>query len=562
MTIQVQQQASANKKYRGFTPISLANRTWPSRVITSAPEWCSVDLRDGNQALVIPMDGAKKRRMWDALVAIGFKQIEVGFPSASDTEFGFIRTLIDDHLIADDVTIQVLTPARQPHIRRTFEALAGVKRAVVHLYNSTSTVQRKVVFGMDRQEVMALAVQGASWMVEEAARFPDTDWVFEYSPESFTGTEMDFARDICNAVLAVWQPTPHNKAIINLPATVEMATPNVFADQVEWMAQNIEPRDGVILSVHPHNDRGTAVAAAELAMMAGADRVEGTLFGNGERTGNVDIVTLALNLYTQGVDPNLNVGEGGVAVDSIAAMTAECTGISVHPRHPYAGELVYTAFSGSHQDAIRKGLKKQAQDTPWDVPYLPIDPADVGRDYTAVVRVNSQSGKGGAAFLLERDKGINLTKPWQIALGAEVKKATDESGVELSGDDIWGLFKQRYVNRTGAIALAEHRHQVSQMDDKDGTVSVDAEVIHNGNVATIHGTGCGPLDAFADGVSRMIGSSVVIDDYREQALGHGADAKALALVTVRVGNSSPMLGAGVDQDITRAAFMSLLSAVA
>jgi len=557
MSVPAQQQQTSGK-YRGFTPVPMETRHWPGKVISQAPEWCSVDLRDGNQALVTPMDAAKKRRMWDLLLAMGFKQIEVGFPSASETEFGFIRTLIDDNLIPEDVTIQVLTPARQPHIRRTFGALTGVKRAVVHLYNSTSTLQREVVFAMDQGQVTDLAVQGATWMVEEAARFPDTEWVFEYSPESFTGTELDFAADICNQVLAVWRPTPEHPSIINLPATVEMATPNVFADQVEWMASHLVPRDGVILSVHPHNDRGTAVAAAELALMAGADRVEGTLFGNGERTGNVDIVTLALNLYTQGIDPQLNLGAKGVPVDDVVSVAEDCTGINVSPRHPYAGSLVFTAFSGSHQDAISKGLKKQTSDAPWGVPYLPIDPTDVGRSYGAVVRVNSQSGKGGAAVLMERSTGVDLPKPWQIALGAEVKKATDDSGSELSGDDIWQLFKNRFVNRCGAIALTDARHRVTETESG---VSVEAEVLNNGADATIHGNGTGPLDAFAAGISQMIGASVEIDDYRGQALGHGADAQALALVTVRVGGKGPMLGAGVDQDITRAALMALVSAL-
>ncbi|MBI5137578.1 MAG: 2-isopropylmalate synthase [Nitrospirae bacterium] len=546
---------TAADKYTPFPPVALADRRWPSRAITHAPAWCSVDLRDGNQALVTPMDAAKKRRMWDLLVDMGFGQIEVGFPSASDTEYGFVRQLIDGGLIPDGVTVQVLTPARQPHIRRTFEALAGARRAIVHLYNSTSTVQREVVFGMDREQVTALAVRGARWMAEEAARHPGTEWVFEYSPESFTGTEPDFAAHVVNAVLDVWRPTADRPAIVNLPATVEMATPNVFADQVEWLARHIARRDAVILSVHPHNDRGTAVAAAELAMMAGAQRVEGTLFGNGERTGNVDIVTLALNLHTQGIDPGLEVAD----VDRIAAIAAGCTGIGVHPRHPYAGELVFTAFSGSHQDAIRKGLAAQAQGAPWRVPYLPIDPADVGRDYKAVVRVNSQSGKGGAAFLLERGRGIDLPRPWQIDLGARVKQATDPSGTELDADGIWELFSAAYVNVRAPWAMGPRRHTAAEAGP--GRVRIDASLSRNGRTVTVSGHGAGPVAAFADALAGVLGVTPVVDDYREQALGTGADATALALVTARLGDGPATLGAGVDADITRAALLALLAAV-
>ncbi len=540
-------------KYSPPHPTPVAARRWPDRVISRAPVWCSVDLRDGNQALVTPMDGAKKHRMWQMLVAMGFKQIEVGFPSASDTEYAFIRRLIDGGMIPHDVTVQVLTPARQPHIRRTFEALAGVRRAVVHLYNSTSTLQREVVFRMDRQQVIDLAVQGAGWMVEQAARFADTDWRFEYSPESFTGTEPEFAVQICNAVLDVWQPTPDRKAIINLPATVEMTTPNVFADRVEWMGDHLARREAVVLSVHPHNDRGTAVAAAELALMAGADRVEGTLFGNGERTGNVDIVTLALNLHSQGVDPELRLDD----IDAVVQTAEACTGIAVHPRHPYAGELVYTAFSGSHQDAIRKGLGQQADGAPWRVPYLPIDPKDVGRDYAAVVRVNSQSGKGGAAFLLERERGVTLPRPWRIALGEQVKQAADRRGDELSGDDIWTLFLDRFANKTGRLTLAAPRHSVTETDDG---VRLETRVVWQGRAVTVGGLGRGPLDAFANGLSALSGLPVVVDDYREQSLDHGADATALALVTVRVGDGPPRFGAGLDRDITRAALQAVAAA--
>jgi 2-isopropylmalate synthase len=411
-------------KYTAFKPVAIDNRTWPSRVISAPPTWCSVDLRDGNQALIEPMDGPRKRRMFDMLVKIGFKEIEVGFPAASQTDFDFVRELIDNELIPDDVTVQVLTQARPELIARSFEALRGARRAIMHLYNSTSTVQRRVVFKLPRSGIVDIAVKGAGWVRDYAEKQRDTEWVFEYSPESFTGTELEFALEICDAVNEVWQPTPARKTILNLPATVEMATPNIYADQIEWFGRHVANRDSVIISVHPHNDRGTGVAAAELAVMAGAERVEGTLFGNGERTGNVDVVTLALNLYTQGVNPGLDFAN----INEAARCAESCNQLPIHPRHPYVGDLVFTAFSGSHQDAIKKGLAARADSDVWDVPYLPIDPSDLGRSYDSIIRVNSQSGKGGVAYLLERDHQLVLPRRLQIEFSQVVQAAADATG--------------------------------------------------------------------------------------------------------------------------------------
>src|ERR1700726_2980373 len=441
-------------KYRPFSPIDLKDRTWPSRVISAPPSWCSVDLRDGNQALIEPMDGARKRRMFDMLVKIGFKEIEVGFPAASQTDFDFVREIIERNQIPDDVTIQVLTQARPELIARTYESLKGARRAVVHVYNSTSVAQRRVVFRLDRAGIIDIAVPGAEAVREHALRDRGTEWVFQYSPESFTGTELEFAVEICDAVNAVWEPTPQRKSILNLPATVEMATPNVYADQIEWFLRHVRRRDSLILSVHPHNDRGTAVAAAELAVMAGAQRIEGTLFGNGERTGNVDIVTLSLNLYSQGIDPRLVITD----IDEIVRTVEHCNQLPVHPRHPYAGELVHTAFSGSHQDAIKKGFEALAKrnDELWEVPYLPIDPKDVGRSYEAVIRVNSQTGKGGVAYLLKADHGLELPRALQVEFSRIVQDWTDRTGKEASSADIWTMFCQRYFGE-GDIDLVEYR---------------------------------------------------------------------------------------------------------
>ena len=438
-----------SKKYQPFAGVALPDRQWPSRTITAAPAWCSVDLRDGNQALIEPMDAERKLRLWKLLVALGYKEIEIGFPAASQTDYDFARKLIDENLIPDDVTVQVLTQAREPIIRRTFDAIVGVKRAIVHLYNSTSTTQRRVVFGMDRAGIRDIAVKGAALIRECAAARPQTDWVFQYSPESFTATELDFAAEICDAVNDVWQPTPQRKVIINLPSTVELTTPNVYADQIEWMSRALARRDSIVLSVHPHNDRGCGVASAELALLAGAERIEGCLFGNGERTGNVCLVTLGLNLFTHGVDPGIDFSD----INEIIRTVEHCNQLPVHPRHPYGGDLVFTAFSGSHQDAIKKGLAERATEMArgnpvWDVPYLPIDPADVGRTYDAVIRVNSQSGKGGISYLLEREYGLALPRLLQIEFSQVVQKITDATGKELTPADIRAVFDREYTAAT------------------------------------------------------------------------------------------------------------------
>ncbi len=442
-------------KYRAFEPINLRDRQWPSRTITKPPIWCSVDLRDGNQALIEPMGPERKRRFWDTLVRMGFKEIEVGFPAASQTDFDFVREIIEEGAIPDDVTIQVLTQSREELIRRTFDAIKGAKRAIVHLYNSTSTLQRRVVFGLDRQGIIDIATSGARIVKQCAEEMAGgTEIVFEYSPESFTGTELDFAKEICEAVAAVYEPTPEHKLIVNLPATVEMATPNIYADQIEWFSRNVRDRDCLTLSIHPHNDRGTGVAAAELAVMAGADRIEGTLFGNGERTGNVDIVTLALNLFTQGVEPGLDLSD----INRLVQVSEYCTQLPVHPRHPYAGDLVFTAFSGSHQDAINKGLKalRASNSGIWEVPYLPIDPEDLGRSYEAVIRINSQSGKGGIAYLLEQDYGIALPRRLQIEFSRIVQQIADQDGKEVTSSQIWDCFAGEYLAESGPVAFVDH----------------------------------------------------------------------------------------------------------
>ncbi len=444
----------AYHRYQPYPVVRLADRTWPDRTFDHAPIWCSVDLRDGNQALIEPMDAATKRRMFEALVRIGFKEIEVGFPAASQTDFDFLRLLIEEQLIPDDVTIQVLTQSREHLVRRTFEALTGAKKVIVHLYNSTSTLQRRVVFGLDRPGVIAIAREGARLIKEIADQTPDTDFSFEYSPESYTGTELEFAVEICDAVMAEWSPTPEKRVILNLPATVEMSAPNVYADSIEWFCRHLPQRDRAIISVHPHNDRGCAVAAAEMAVLAGADRIEGTLFGNGERTGNVDIVTLALNLMTQGVDPELDFRD----INGVIRVSEDCTRLRVHPRHPYAGELVFTAFSGSHQDAIKKGMAalKRANSDTWEVPYLPVDPADLGRSYQAVIRINSQSGKGGVSFILERDQGLQLPRGLQIEFSGIIQRVADATGKELAPEDIWSEFEREYLKTPGPLEFVDY----------------------------------------------------------------------------------------------------------
>jgi 2-isopropylmalate synthase len=544
-------------KYRPFPPVALTDRQWPSRPIERAPVWCSVDLRDGNQALIEPMGAERKRRMFELLVQMGFKEIEVGFPAASQTDFDFLRELIEQDRIPDDVTVQVLTQSREHLIRRTFEAVHGAKRVIVHLYNSTSALQRRVVFGLDRAGIVDIAVRGAELMKTLAAENPATQWTFQYSPESFTGTELDFAVEICDAVTGVWQPTPDHKVIINLPATVEMATPNVHADQIEWFARHVRHRDALILSLHPHNDRGTAVAAAELAMMAGADRVEGTLFGNGERTGNVDIVTLALNLFTQGIDPGLDLSD----INSIVRCAEYCTQLPVHPRHPYAGELVFTAFSGSHQDAIKKGFaaREQAPDEVWEVPYLPIDPLDVGRTYEAVIRVNSQSGKGGIAYLLEKDYGLRLPRRLQIELSRIVQEIADRTGKELSSADIWSAFRREYLEAEGPYGFVEHR--IAPDGHTAGEYRMTATIRQGDIERIVTDSGNGPIDAFVHALRRHCGVDIRIVDYREHAVGAGADATAVSYVEVRTGEGQTQFGVGMDSSIVTASLRAVVSAL-
>jgi 2-isopropylmalate synthase len=540
-------------KYRPFQPIDLPDRIWPSRTITHPPIWLSTDLRDGNQALIEPMDATRKLRMFRQLVDVGFKEIEVAFPSASQTDFDFVRRLIEEDLIPDDVTIQVLTQAREELIRRTFESLRGAARAIVHLYNPTAPLFRRVVYGKDRAGIVEIATEGARLFRECAAEQPGTDWRFEYSPETFTMTELDFALEICERVVDVWEPAARHPVILNLPATVEVATPNVFADQIEWMHRHLSRRERVVISVHPHNDRGTGVAAAELAVMAGADRVEGCLFGNGERTGNVCVVTLALNLYSQGVDPKLDFSDIGSVI-----RTAEyCTALPVHPRHPYAGELVFTAFSGSHQDAIKKGFAAQAAgSTIWEVPYLPIDPADVGRTYEAVIRVNSQSGKGGIAYLLERDYGLALPRLLQIEFSQVVQAITDTTGKELTAADLHAAFHREYVAVDRPISYVDHRtgHAHGAHEQLTARLAID------GVEALVAGAGNGPVDAFVHGLRERFGIDVHVLAYHEHATGTGEDATAVAYVQLRAGPGT-VYGVGLDPNIVTATLKAVVAAV-
>ena len=545
------------EKYQPFAPIDLPDRQWPSRAITRAPTWCSVDLRDGNQALVDPMDGRRKLHMFEALVGMGFKEVEVGFPSASKTDFDFVRKLIEEDRIPADVTIQVLTQAREPLIRRTFESLAGCRRAILHLYNSTSTLQRRVVFGLDRDGIAGIAVDGARLVRELAEGMNGSEIVYQYSPESFTGTELDFAVSVCEAVCDVWEPTPERKAIINLPATVEMASPNVYADQIEWFIRNFRYRGRCVISLHPHNDRGTGVAAAELAMMAGADRVEGTLFGNGERTGNVDVVNLAMNLFTQGIDPELDLSD----IDRLKGVAEFCNQLPVHPRHPYAGELVYTAFSGSHQDAIKKGMNalERSNSGLWEVPYLPLDPRDVGRDYEAIIRVNSQSGKGGVAYLLKADHGLDLPRALQVEFSRTVQDVTDQTGTEISSEDIWKLFESEYLGEDGPFEFVEHWSVPDTHASERRRLT--ASIRRDGEELTIAGTGNGPIDAFVHALESGCGVKVSIKDYHEHALGRGADATAVAYVEVTGESGDTLFGVGRHPNITNASLRAILCAV-
>ncbi|WP_437739292.1 2-isopropylmalate synthase [Sorangium sp. So ce1504] len=539
-------------KYKPFQPIHLPDRRWPSRVIESAPRWCSVDLRDGNQALVEPMGLERKLRMWHELVRMGFKEIEVGFPSASQPDFDFVRWIIDQGLIPDDVTIQVLTQARAELIERTFEAIRGARRAIVHLYNSTSTLQRRVVFGLDRAGIAEIAVRGARLVKELAARLPGTEVALEYSPESFTGTELDFAKEICEAVMDVWEPTPSRKIILNLPATVEMSTPNVYADQIEWMHRNLKQRDSIVLSVHPHNDRGTAVAAAELAVMAGADRVEGTLFGNGERTGNVDVVTLALNLMSQGVDPELEIHD----VQSIKETVEHCNRLPVHPRHPYVGELVYTAFSGSHQDAIKKGFKalREGGSPLWEVPYLPIDPQDVGRSYEAVIRVNSQSGKGGVAYVLEHDHGYALPRGLAVEVSQAVQRRAERTEGEVQKAEILAIFEREYVNRAGPLRVTRHRRVGQGADERH-----EFHVQIRGAAHVLSAAGGSPVEALASALSRHAGIAIAVDEHAAHALPRSAGDETAAYVAISVGRKRSF-GAGTHGDADMASLAAVASA--
>jgi 2-isopropylmalate synthase len=543
-------------KYRGFKPIDLSDRSWPTKTIEKSPIWCSVDLRDGNQALIEPMGEERKLRMFKLLLDIGFKEIEVGFPSASQTDFDFVRKIIEDNLIPTDVTIQALTQARPELIQRTFEALKGANKAVVHVYNSTSTLQRKVVFRSDEDGIKKIATDGAKWVKEHADKYNETDWTFEYSPESFTGTELPYAVEVCNAVNEVWNPTKDNKTIINLPATVEMSSPNIYADQIEWMCRNLDNRENIIVSLHPHNDRGTAVAATELGVMAGADRIEGTLFGNGERTGNVDLVTLALNMLTQGIDPHLDFSN----INPIMREAEYCNQLPVHPRHPYAGDLVFTAFSGSHQDAIKKGLAelRNTNNETWEVPYLPIDPKDVGRSYEAVIRINSQSGKGGVAYLLEKDHGLSMPRRLQIEFSQVIQKITDETGKEISPSDIWDNFQRTYLKDTGYYQFVEHH--INSSSNKDGSQSDKISIVLNcdSKEITIEGSGNGPIDAMIDAIKKSFNLDIKISDYHQHAISSGSDAQAVAYSELLLEGES-VWGVGMHQNTVIAGLLSVIS---
>jgi 2-isopropylmalate synthase len=543
-------------KYRAFPQIDLPNRRWPSRVIDKAPIWCSVDLRDGNQALIEPMGAERKRRLYDLLVDMGFKEIEVGFPAASQTDYDFLRSLIDENLIPDDVTIQVLTQARADLIAKTFEAIKGAKRAIVHLYNSTSTLQRRVVFGLEEDGIIDIAVKGARIVREHAEKMPETEIVYQYSPESFTGTELDFSLRICEAVMDVYEPTPEKRMIVNLPSTVEMATPNIYADQIEWFCDHVRNRDSLIVSLHPHNDRGTGVAAAELALMAGADRVEGTLFGNGERTGNVDVVTMALNMTTQGVAPGLVIED----INELVRTFEYSNQLPVHPRHPYAGELVFTAFSGSHQDAIKKGLEAlhKRNDGVWEVPYLPIDPKDLGRSYEAVIRINSQSGKGGIAYVLKTDYGLDLPRPLQIEFSQVVQEMTDSTGKEASAAAIWELFRETYFAAEAPLQLIE-QHSVPLAHAAERR-HLTATVRWQGETRQIDGEGNGPIDAFIDAIRRHLGVEVILADYREHAITGSASADAAAYIQVKTPDGGMLHGVGLHANITTASLRAVASA--
>ena len=546
---------SASVKYQPYPHIQIPDRTWPSKTISKAPIWCSVDLRDGNQSLVNPMGHDRKARMFQLLLDMGFKEIEIGFPSASQTDFDFARWCVEEGNVSSDVSLQVLVQCRPELITRTFESLEGAHRPIIHFYNSTSELQRRVVFGKDVRGIKQIAVDAAK-MISDMAAKAGGGYRFEYSPESFTGTELEVALEISNAVIDVMQPTPDNKLILNLPSTVEMATPNVYADQIEWMCRNINNRDNVIVSLHPHNDRGTGIAATELALMAGADRVEGTLFGNGERTGNVDVVTLALNLFTQGVDPELDCSD----IERIKAVYEHSNQMTIAERHPYVGELVYTAFSGSHQDAINKGMKalKVANKPQWEVPYLPIDPQDVGRTYEAIIRINSQSGKGGIAYILQEDYGINLPRNLQVEFREDIQRITDEEGVELPSKRIYDRFIERYVNQTGARLKFVDHHTYPDTTHK-GMRILAAEITDNGETKRIEGKGTGPVDGFINALSIYLGVEMTVEDYSEHSLQHGSNAAAICYMEISH-PAGKLFGVGINTNIVAASLEAIVSA--
>jgi 2-isopropylmalate synthase len=544
---------SLTNKYKPFEAVDIKDRKWPSKIITVSPIWCSVDLRDGNQALIEPMGVERKDRMFSLLCKVGFKEIEVGFPSASQTDFDFVRDLIESKKIPTDVNIQVLTQARDELIERTFESLKGIPKAIVHFYNSTSTLQRKVVFQQDKEGIKQIALQGALKIKELAEQNPDTDWSFEYSPESFTGTELPYAAEVCDAVTDILKDVSNHKIIINLPATVEMSTPNIYGDQIEWMNNNLKNRENICLCLHPHNDRGTAVAASEFGLMAGADRVEGTLFGNGERTGNVDIVTIALNMFTQGIDPKLDFSN----INSVMREVEYCNQLPVHPRHPYAGDLVFTAFSGSHQDAIKKGFQamKDSNNPIWAVPYLPIDPADLGRSYEAVVRINSQSGKGGVAFLLEKDHGVSLPRRLQISMSQKIQKLADESGKEISSIEIWDIFQNNFLVAKNNFSYVSHlsstQNDINQLELK---------MLINSKESLIIGSGNGPIDAFINGLCEKLDIQIKVSDYHQSAISSGSDARAAAYIELEKDGKTSW-GVGINPNTTRASFEAIIVGV-
>ncbi len=545
-----------SQKYAAFKPVALPDRTWPNKTITKPPVWLATDLRDGNQALIEPMDVERKKKMFALNVSVGIKEIEVGFPSASQTDFDFVRHLIEDKKIPDDVWIQVLSPSREQFIERTFESLKGAKRAIFHLYHAVAPVMRNVVFGMSQDQIVnELTIPHVKQVRELMKKYPETEWRFEFSPEMFSNTELEFSKRVVDTVVDVYGATPQNKIIINLPTTVENATPNCYADQIEWMHRNVAKRDCILISLHPHNDRGTGTAAAELGLMAGADRVEGCLFGSGERTGNVDIVNLALNMYSQGVHPNLDFSD----IDEVKKTVEYCNQLPVPARHPYAGDLVYTSFSGSHQDAIKKAFTaRETNNTQlWDMPYLPIDPMDVGRSYEAIIRVNSQSGKGGISYLLQNEYGVDLPRRMQIEFSQVVQRVMDDTGKEMTADDIWNIFDAEYI--TGGAQYKYVAHKLAEDSSKPEAVEVQAEVVIDGDTHKATGTGNGPIDAFVSAIASQLHAPVKVMDYHEHAIGQGANATAITYIEMRVGEGPSLHGVGMDSNIVTASFKAILS---